>query len=102
MSENLEITIQVSAFGTGAQDAIQALVILFRDFEASDWMRANGNIAAPLYASEPRNLNFVNDSNQYESAWSADFRLNVCVTTTIPQAFASSATITTIEANAAS
>ncbi|MBS1077871.1 hypothetical protein JK217_08915 [Gluconobacter kondonii] len=99
VTEMREVTVQVSAFGPGAGDALKQACGLWRDFYATDWFRANAPILSPLTAAEPRQLGFSNSENQYEDAWSVDLKMQVNYQRTIPQQFASVVTVTTIEAD---
>ena len=99
VTEMREFTVQVSAFGPGAGDALKQACGLWRDFYATDWFRANAPILSPLTAAEPRQLGFSNSENQYEDAWSVDLKMQVNYQRTIPQQFASEVTVTTIEAD---
>jgi len=97
--EMREVTVQVSAFGAGAGDALKQVCGLWRDFYTTDWFRANRPILSPLTAAEPRQLGFSNSENQYEDAWSVDLKIQVNYQRTIPQQFADQIKVTTIPAD---
>lgn len=97
VTELREITVQVSAFGIGAGDALRQVAGLWRDFYATDWFRENADILSPLWAGEPRQMGFITAENQYEDQWSVDLKMQVNFTRTIPQQFADAITATLIE-----
>ncbi|GFE96574.1 LIC_12616 family protein [Gluconobacter sp. Gdi] len=99
VTEMREVTVQVSAFGSGAGDALKQVCGLWRDFYTTDWLRANAPILSPLTAAEPRQLAFVNGERQYEDAWSVDLKMQVNYQRTIPQQFASELHVKTYEAD---
>ncbi|WP_415537985.1 LIC_12616 family protein [Gluconobacter oxydans] len=97
--EPTELTIQVSVFGNGAGNAVSVVQSLWRDLYAADFLTANGGILAPLYSSEPRQMQFVNGERQYEDAWSVDLKAQVNFTTTLPQQSATKLTVESFVAN---
>lgn len=97
VTEQTKFSVQVSVFGKGAGDLIQAATALWRDMNAVDFFAASGMPIAPLYASDPRQLGFINAEKQYEDNWSADFQLQANITLNVPQQFADKLTIDTIE-----
>ncbi len=99
VTELREVTVQVSAFGTGAGDALKQVCGLWRDFYTTDWLQTNAPVLSPLSAAEPRQLGFVNGEDQYEDAWSVDLKMQVNYQRTIPQQFADKITVTTYAAD---
>lgn len=91
------VTIQISAFGVGAGDRIERIVTLLRDPYATEFFSGVNSAVAPLYADDPRQMAFVNDSHQYEDQWSADLHVQANYEFTIPQQFADKLTIDTLE-----
>lgn len=65
---------QVDCFGAGASEMANLVALLVRTSFACT---AFGNLTpaplAPLFTTEPRQLQFLNDSNQYEARWLFEF-----------------------------
>ena len=56
---------------------------------------ASGFDIAPLFASEPRQVPFLNEAQQVETRWSVDLVMQVNPLVTVPQDFAQSLDIST-------
>lgn len=65
---------QIDCFGQGASEMANLVALLVRTSFACT---AFGNLSpaplAPLYATEPKQLQFINDSAQYEPRWLFEF-----------------------------
>lgn len=86
----LVVQLDVHSDGTSTQGADNAQVIstLFRDEYAVDAFRALSADVTPLYADDPKQIPFINDSNAYESRWVIEAHLQVNATVMVPQQFA--------------
>jgi hypothetical protein len=58
------------------------------------------NGISPLHADDPRQVPFINDSNQYEWRWSLDVHLQVQQAVSVPVEYATSATVRLIDVDA--
>ena len=92
--------VQVDCFGASAHDNATIIGQLWRDDYAYSNLVATGYDIAPLYASDLRNLEFVNDSAQYEKRWSIDLSLQASPVVNVPQQFAGVAQVTPISVDA--
>ena len=81
------VTIQLDIHGPLSADNAQIVATLLRDTACCDALDAIGIDAQPLYASDPRQIVFINGEAQSEYRWTIDaaFQLNAFVT--IPQEF---------------
>lgn len=94
-----EYEVQFDLFGPDASDQIQVLSTLFKDFSGTEWFKASGISAAPLFATEPRQMVFTNEHQQYEDRWSMDFHLQINPGVVLAQEFADELNIATIIAD---
>lgn len=84
------ITVQVSAFGSGAGDLIQSVFGLWRDFYTTDFFAGTGLPITALDCSEPRQVPFITAERQYADHWNVDLRMQANVAVTLPQQLADS------------
>ncbi len=84
----MQADVQVDCFGPLAHDMAQIVLTAFRDDYAVQQIAAAGFDITPLYTSDPRNLSFTNDQDQYEYRWSLDLSLQVNPSLSAPQQFA--------------
>ena len=116
------MTVQVDVHGPASADNVQAISTLFRDQYACDLFRRGPAIDAentdpvdtetgeaitsegldiqPLYASDPRQVPFLNAEQNYEYRWSIDLVLQANIIVTIPQQFADQLSATPISVDA--
>lgn len=96
--QNVELSVQLDVHGPRAMDNANVISTVFLDSEASrrfDEMDPPVNMR-PLYADEPRQLAFLNDSQQYENRYSIDAHFQVNQALTVPQQFADQLAVTAI------
>lgn len=86
--EAVELTIQLDVHGPASTDNAQILASLLRDGYASEAFAATGLAVRPLYASDPRQMPFINGEDQYEDRWTLDAVLQVNPVVSVPQSFA--------------
>lgn len=84
-----ELTVQLDFHGPNGGDYAQIAATLFRDEYATLAFAASGIDAMPLYASDVRQMPFLNGENQIEARWSFDAVIQINPTVTVSQAFAS-------------
>lgn len=76
--------IQITTFGTGADNVVSLINTMWRDPDAVAWFRANVPGMAPLYASDPMQHPFTTAEKQYEDKWSVDLIADVLASVTKP------------------
>jgi hypothetical protein len=96
-TEKLEVGIQADVHGPASADNATLISTLFRSQFAVDAFTAQGLPVAPLYADDPRQTAFENGEMQVEERWSVDLTMQVDVTVTSPQDFATTLTATAID-----
>ncbi|MGF6604581.1 hypothetical protein P3T23_009337 [Paraburkholderia sp. GAS448] len=90
-----KLTVQIDVHGPSGADHTQTITTLWRDPCACDAFTASGFDIAPLFASEPRQVPFLNEAQQVETCWSVDLVMQVNPVVTVPQEFAQSLEIGT-------
>lgn len=82
---------QLDFFGAGASDAARLINMLVRsDYAYTVFSTQSPEVLAPLYATEARQVAFVNDSEQYEPRWMFEFHAQYNPVVLVPQDFATS------------
>jgi len=93
--------IQLDVHGPASYGNAQRLSTLIRDDYCSlFFQRAGYPGISPIDADEPRQIPFINAESQYETRWIVDTSLDVEFTVAdIPQEFADTVEVTTVEAD---
>lgn len=94
MTQPQDYAVQVDIHGPAAGQNATLLETQWFSQAGVDACIAQGGIIAPLYASNPRQLPFINDQDQWENRWSIDLHLQVNPIVTITQQFADQLTAT--------
>lgn len=76
-----EYTIQVDCYGSTANDKATVLATLWRD-DAAISQFPDG--ITPLFADDPRQIQFQNDQNQYEERWMVEIKLQYNALVSMP------------------
>jgi hypothetical protein len=98
--QETEVVIQVDVHGPNGHDNTQLISTLFRDeYGVEAFAALNANIA-PLYAEEPRQIGFLNDSQQWENKFTIDLHLQANQTVTVPLQFAAAVAVGLIDVDA--
>lgn len=97
VTEQVRITMQISLFGPASSNQMQLVTALWRDMQAVDYFRNQSVPVCPLTTSTTRQLGFITGERQYEDCWSVDLSMQVNLTVTMPQQFATSIPVTLIE-----
>lgn len=100
ITQNTEITIQADVHSDDmaiAGNYSEIISTLFRDEYATNYFDALGMPIEPLYASDPRQMPFLNDAQQYESRFVVELCLQANQTVRVPQQFMDSVDIGLIE-----
>lgn len=102
VTQPLDATVQLDVHGPNCGNNARIISTLFRDADGVRRFVEEGDIAAPLWAEDPRQIAFVNDQNQYESRWVVEVHLQVNETVLgIPQQFAGTLAVDLINVDAA-
>lgn len=93
-----EIIVQLDAHGENSADYAQAMMTLLRDEYATQWFADNAKPGiVPLYASDPRQVPFIEAEDQYEKRWIVEAHLEAQITVSVMQQFADSLVVGLIE-----
>lgn len=89
-TQETQLSVQLDVHGPNGADNTQLIATLWRDERGvSDLTTAAAGVPlVPLYASEPRQLGFVNDQMQWETRWIVDLEMQANVTASLDQQFA--------------
>lgn len=91
---------QLDVYGDTAADDANTIAQLIRTDYCCDYFATNGDILAPLYATDARNTAMVNAEQQYENRYTLEFHAQYNPVTTVPQQFANTLQIVLVEADA--
>lgn len=98
--EEAMVTMQLDVHGPASGDNAQVISALFRDPYAVDFFAGRGDAISPLHADEPRQLPFVNESQQVENRWVVEAHLQVNASVSLPQQFADAVDVDIINVDA--
>ncbi len=94
----VQFVVQCDVHGPRSADTTRVVESLFRSEYAAEALAASGYDIAPLYASDPRQVPFLNDSDQIEFRWSVDLNLAINPRIMTSQQFATDVDVEVIEA----
>ena len=69
MLQPVEVTVQVDVHGPNSGDNVHLISTMLRDEYATTAFKRYGPDVTPLYADDPKQVPFINDSKQYEDRW---------------------------------
>lgn len=97
-----EFIVQCDVHGPGGADNARRIEGLFRSEYATQFFTDADQTESvvPLYCDEVRQMPFINAEQQYENRYTLDLHLQINPVLGVPQDFADSLVITTIEADA--
>jgi hypothetical protein len=99
IQQAVKVTVQLdfhSQNATTAGDMAQTVSTLFRDEYAVDQFANQpppNNGVVPLYAEDPAQRPFINESQQYEWRWTIDVYVQINQIVTVPQQYADAITV---------
>ena len=96
-----KVTIQLDVHGPNSADNTQIISTLFHDDYADQYFQSTGVDVEPLYASDPKQMPFINAEQQYEERWTIDLLIETNPLIVLPQQFAGAFSVTLIEVDAA-
>jgi hypothetical protein len=89
-----QIVVQLDVHGPNSADNAQLISTLFRDEYAVEQFASSGFDIAPLYASDPRQMPFLNAEQQFETRYIIEINMQANPVVIVPQQFASALNIT--------
>ncbi len=95
----VQVTIQVDVHGPNSADNATIISTLLRDEFGVYEFDQSGFSIEPLYCNDPRQLPFINDSQQVEERWIVEVVLQANPTVSVAQDFAGSVKVGIIDAN---
>jgi hypothetical protein len=98
--QKTKVTVQLDVHGPASSDNAQTIATLLRDDFAVQAFAASGFDVSPLYASEPRQMPFVNGEQQVEERWVIDAVLQCNPVVAMPQQFADEVDVTVTNVDA--
>lgn len=81
-------TVQLDIHGHASAENAQILSTLFRSDVAVDQFKTSGFDVTPLYASDPRQAQFINAEQQVETRWVVDVTMQINPIVSTLQSFA--------------
>lgn len=81
--------VQLDVYGSQAADMASMLATVFSSSVATAFFDAQNVPLQALYAEDPRNLVFTNESMNYEGRWMLEVHLEIITTVSVQQQFAS-------------
>ncbi|MBO1325347.1 hypothetical protein K2X14_11590 [Acetobacter sp. TBRC 12305] len=97
VTEPVQITMQIGLFGPASSNQMQTVTALWRDMQAVDFFDGLGIPLTPLTTSDTRQLGFINGEKQYEDLWTVDLSMQVNLSVSVSQDFATSLPVQTLE-----
>ena len=92
-----EITIQLDVHGPNSANNVQVISTTFRDDYAVQQFATYGVDVTPFYADDPKQIPFINESQQYENRWVVEACLQANITVSVSAQFASIVSVTLVE-----
>lgn len=96
----VKFTIQLDIHGELGADNAHIISTLFRDDYGVQLFKSSGYDVTPLYASEAKQLPFLNGEQQIESRWVMDITVQCNPIVIVPQQFADALTVGLINVDA--
>lgn len=100
LKQETSVTIQLDVHGDAGGDNAQIITTLMRDASGVAIFAALNPAISPLYATDPRQMPFLNENQQIETRWVLDVVLQVDPTVAVPQQFADAVDIEVISVDA--
>jgi hypothetical protein len=95
-----EMVVQLDFHGPNSGSNVRIIDTLFRSEYGTSEFYDIGFAVTPLFCENARQMNFVNDQQQYEDRWSMEAHLQINAIVGTQQMFADELEVTTIEVNA--
>lgn len=91
-SYNTEYTLQLDIHGPNGSDNAAAICTLWRNPYACDQMAGTG--VTPLYATDGKQMPFINGESQWENRWVTTLSMQITPTVSTPMQFADTLDVT--------
>lgn len=92
--------VQVDCYGKDAEIMAQTISTLIRSERGCEWFKETGYEIKPLYASTPRQTNFIDSESQYGGRYSVELHLNPVIRIGVPQEFFDSVSVKAVSTDA--
>ena len=79
-----DFVVQCDVHGPNSGDNCQLITTLFRDRFATISMATAPVTVSPLYASDPRQIDYIDSEDQFENRWRVDLHMQVNPSVTTP------------------
>ena len=89
----IKMTIQLDVHGPLSGDNAQIVSTLLRDTYGVDQFATSGFDVVPLYATDPKQLPFINGEEQVETRYVVDVALQCNPVVTVPQQYGNTVSI---------
>lgn len=83
-----QLDVQIDVHGPLSADNVQIISTLWRDEYSTSYFDRGTVPMQALYASDPRQVAFIDAEDQYETRWIIDLSMQINATVTLPQDFA--------------
>lgn len=87
ITQTTQFDVQLDVHGPASGNNVQTIATLWRDLYSTTFFDACPIDIQSLYASDPRQVPFLNAESQYENRWTIDLSLQVNPSITLPQDF---------------
>lgn len=94
MMQPQDMGVQIDVHGPASAENVTRITTQWYSWTGVQACLDQGGIIAPLYATEPRQIPFINDQDQYEERWMVDLHLQANPVVTVTQQFADQLTAT--------
>lgn len=85
IKQQVQVALQLDFFGPGAQSRLSRFSALWYDAYAFDWFKAQGLSCRPLTIRQLRQVQFINESDNFEQRWSCEITLQIEQSVTLSQ-----------------
>jgi hypothetical protein len=89
-----EITIQLDVHGPNSANNVQVISTTFRDDYAVQQFALSGIDLTPFFCDDPKQVPFINESNQYENRWVVEACMQANIVVPVSTQFASVVSVT--------
>ena len=100
ITQPTEIVMQIDVHGPNGGDNSQIITTAFRDAYGVALFNASGFGVSPLYTSEPRQIPFLNDQQQYEFRYVIEAHMQSDRALIVPQQFADALSVNLVNVDA--
>lgn len=99
-TQNTKVVVQLDVHGPNGGDNAQRIQTVLHDDYSFLTLERAGSPIRPLYATDPRQVPFINDQKQYEDRWIVEACVQANIAVEIPQEFFETVVIGLIDVDA--